>query len=379
MVKVLILTTRHDCDDNRVYQKEVLSLADGGFQVFFVAPNNKERNHKNITYISIPKHNPYLKRRFLMKKVFRIVREIKPSIVHIQDIELLPVLFKIKKRLPFVKTIYDVHEDYRSQMLTKLSIPVMFRKIASIYVSKLENKSNKAVDYIVCADPLTSDYFDKTKTSVIYNYPKISDYKVDKMNKDIRLRSQYDLIFPGSMRIFTYKTIVDIVSICHTRGVNLSCCIISPFRIPGGKEEVISYIKSKGLPLSLFSLINPVPPTSVQDYLSKSKIGILPLPDTPKLQKNIPTKLFEYMIEYLPIVGSDLKPSRQFVTDGETGFLVKYDSIADYADKIIYILNNPDEANRMGECGHNLVIKNYSWENEANKLLNIYRNLIDYE
>ena len=380
MFKVLILTTRHDCDDNRVYQKEVISIADSDiFQVYFVAPNNKDRGRKNVIYISIPKYDSYFRRQLLMGKIFKIVTDINPHIVHIQDVELLPILLRIKRKLPKIKTIYDVHEDYRSQMLTKNSIPKCLRNIVSRFVSMLENKANKKIDFIICADPSTAMYFDNSKTSVVYNFPKVADYLQDIMIKDIRERKTYDLIFPGSMRIFTYKTIVDIVYLCHFHGINLSCCIISPFKIPGGKNAIIKYIKEKGLPLNSITLIDSVPPVIVQNYLIQSKIGILPLPDTPKLQKNIPTKLFEYMIEYLPIVGSDLEPSRQFISNGKTGFLVKYDCIADYADKIIYLLNNPDKANEMGERGHNLVVNKYSWEREESKLICIYKKLIQYE
>jgi len=379
MKKVLILTTRHDCNDNRVYQKEVISLAKNGFNVFFIAPNNIDRKFKNVSYLNIKKNDSLFKRLLYMNKVFEMVKSINPQVVHIQDIELLPLLLKIKKKMTKVITIYDVHEDYRSQMLTKTSIPRFARKIVSYFVQRIENKANKKIDHIVCADSSTASYFNQEKTIVLFNYPKLSDYDFSIMESDIKKRNKYDLIFPGSMRVFTYKTIVDIVADCYKKGFAFKCCIISPFKVPGGKNGVLNYIDSKKIPHELFELLDPVPPYEVQYYLACSKIGLLPLPDILKLQKNIPTKLFEYMIEYLPIIGSDLKPSRHFVKDGETGFLVRFDNIEDYSNRIIYLLQNPCLANKMGENGHSLVMEHYSWETEEKKLLHLYESLNYYE
>ena len=70
-----------------------------------------------------------------------------------------------------------------------------------------------------------------------------------------------------------------------------------------------------------------------------------------------------------------MPPSAQFVNKANGAFLIKPDSIEDYAEKIIYLLDNPDEAKRMAEIGRDLVVRECNWEVEKTKLRDLYERL----
>src|SRR5665648_1290338 len=55
-------------------------------------------------------------------------------------------------------------------------------------------------------------------------------------------------------------------------------------------------------------------------------------------------------------------------------FVDPYDS-KDIAEKILYLLDNPDEAKELGKKGRKLIEEKYSWEAESKKLLEMYKNL----
>jgi len=54
--------------------------------------------------------------------------------------------------------------------------------------------------------------------------------------------------------------------------------------------------------------------------------------------------------------------------------LYLYDS-KDIAEKILYLLDNPDEEKELGKKGRKLIEEKYSWEAESKKLLEMYNNL----
>ena len=46
------------------------------------------------------------------------------------------------------------------------------------------------------------------------------------------------------------------------------------------------------------------------------------------------------------------------------------------AQAIEYLLDHPDEARQMGENGRKAVQEKYNWENESQKLLALYHDLL---
>ena len=84
-----------------------------------------------------------------------------------------------------------------------------------------------------------------------------------------------------------------------------------------------------------------------------------------------------YMYYKLPVITGDLPPCGYFMRKDEYGFLVKCDSVEEYTDKILYLLNNPAVLASYGEKGHELVIKKYNWEKEEYKLKNVYNKLLE--
>lgn len=62
---------------------------------------------------------------------------------------------------------------------------------------------------------------------------------------------------------------------------------------------------------------------------------------------------------------------KETVADGETGFVVE-PSADEFADKIRYLLDNPEEAENMGEAGEEFIRKNFNFRNVAKDLQEIF-------
>jgi glycosyltransferase involved in cell wall biosynthesis len=125
-----------------------------------------------------------------------------------------------------------------------------------------------------------------------------------------------------------------------------------------------------------FSISGLVPHDQIAREVIKAKIGIIPLPRLPKFERNIPQKLFEFMALQMPVVLSDLPPSRPFVGDSACAITVPPDDYRAYADAIIRLLGDPALRQRMGAEGRKRVEQVLNWEHESRKLIDLYRELL---
>ena len=89
------------------------------------------------------------------------------------------------------------------------------------------------------------------------------------------------------------------------------------------------------------TLTGRVPFETIGRYLQQAAVGWVTWQPARKNQKNIPTKLFEYMAYGLPVVSSDLPSTRPFVHDGVNGYRVRADDPAAHAAAILALLRDP--------------------------------------
>jgi glycosyltransferase involved in cell wall biosynthesis len=68
---------------------------------------------------------------------------------------------------------------------------------------------------------------------------------------------------------------------------------------------------------------------------------------------------------------------REIVNCAECGLLVNPLDPQAIADSIVYILEHPEEAEKMGRRGIKAVEKMYNWSKEEEKLLQLYKDLLE--
>ncbi len=98
---------------------------------------------------------------------------------------------------------------------------------------------------------------------------------------------------------------------------------------------------------------------------------ILILPNTAREKVSLyytsPMKLFEYMASGTPIVASDVPSIREIINEDVASFATA-DDPRSFADKIQFVLNNPDLANEKA-LGASKLGAIYTWEKRANVIL----------
>ncbi len=104
--------------------------------------------------------------------------------------------------------------------------------------------------------------------------------------------------------------------------------------------------------------------------LSEAKILVLSRPQSRQAQYGFPTKLGEYLMTSNPVVITDVGDFRIYLRDKEDIIFTEPDNSVDFANKLIWVLDNYDEAKKIGMNGKNVALKNFNYKIEAQKVLN---------
>lgn len=176
MIKVCHVTSAHGEEDDRIFLKECISLADNGYEVYLVERGNTyDKDGVHIIGLGeIPENR--LKRMISGgKRAYRKAMEIDADIYQLHDPELLPYAVKMKKKGKTV--LFDSHEDVPAQIMDKYWIPGFLRCLTAKLYKSYETHVVKRIDAVVAATPHIAEQFAgrAKKIEIINNYPKLND------------------------------------------------------------------------------------------------------------------------------------------------------------------------------------------------------------
>ncbi len=113
-----------------------------------------------------------------------------------------------------------------------------------------------------------------------------------------------------------------------------------------------------------------VPDETLLDYLNTADVCVNSDTYNSMNDKSTMNKILEYMALAKPIVQFELTEGHYSAQ--EASLYAEQNNAKDMADKIVYLLENPDVRKKMGEFGHNRIINELSWEHTSKALLEGY-------
>jgi glycosyltransferase involved in cell wall biosynthesis len=117
---------------------------------------------------------------------------------------------------------------------------------------------------------------------------------------------------------------------------------------------------------------------SVPEMLSIADVAVVPAASVPASRggTGTPLKLFEYMAAGKAIVATALNQAAEVIRDGDNGLLVAAGDASGFAEAILALLNHPAERDRLGQNARRYAIDHCSWEKYAERLEQIYHNVL---
>ena len=120
-------------------------------------------------------------------------------------------------------------------------------------------------------------------------------------------------------------------------------------------------------------LIGNQPNDQIPDWLSAADIFALP-----SHNEGLPIVILEAMACGLPVIGTRVGGIPEEIENEKNGILIDKGDSAALSRAIQYLIYDKENAKKMGSIGREIVKEKFSWQQNVEKVVKIYKQLIDY-
>jgi len=375
--------------DRRVWQ-EATTLREAGAEVSIISPIMKgyTKRFEQIDGIDIYRHPLateaegalgylfeyssalfwwyYLAIKIFLKKRFHVIHGCNPPDL----IFMVAVAFKLFG----VKYVFDHHDINPELYIAKFGRKDLFYRLMVL----LERLTFKTADFSIATNEsykaiaIGRGGMDADKVQVVRSGPKLDRLKIGPGDPACRKGRRYLVGYLGTMGeqegidllLQSIKTIV-------SRRQDIQ------FAIVGGGTSLES-LQALSLQMGLSDYVDfygRVPDEVMVSILNGADVCVNPDKYSELNDLSTMNKIMEYMALKKPVVQFDLKEGR--VSARHASLYVSHDDTEEFADKVEWLIDRPEERQRMGEYGYYRVLNELSWEYERVKLLRFYGRVLD--
>jgi glycosyltransferase involved in cell wall biosynthesis len=384
--KVLIVVENGPYPADTRVRNEALALQRNGYEVTVLCPQDSgfTQVHEVIDGIRVYRH-PQFKQggtrtgylleygcalfwEFLymwwiyLRHGFRVVQGCNPP----DDIFLIVLPFKLLG----VKYIFDHHDANPELYESKYNKRGFLYKV----LVGLERLTYRFSDVVIATNASYRDLatarggLASDDVFIVRNGPDES-FKAVSPNPALKHGKPYLVGYVGNMDIQDgLDILVDVavrVKNLGRRDVHFTC-------VGGGPQlaELQKMVRDKNLE-EMVNFTGRVPDRDLLETLSTADVCVNP--DKPCQMNDISTmiKIMEYMALAKPIVQFDSKEGR-FSAQEASLYCATGNQVNDFADKILWLLDKPEERRKMGEFGRSRVEKELAWKHSVANLLAAY-------
>ena len=361
------LTSAHPRHDTRIFLKQCQSLVGAGHLVILIVADGCGHALENgIEIRDVGSSRGRIDRiRNTSNRVFSVACKIDADLYQLHDPELIPIGLKLKRMGK--RVVFDSHEDVPKQMLSKPYLNKGLLWMLSKCLTVYESWACAKFDGILAATPFIRDKFLRinAQTLNINNFPLLHELENFSSWADKR------------------KEVCYVGGIAKIRGIQEVCAAMSLLK-SDARLNLGGLFFEPSLENEVKSLPGWVRVNSmgfldrdrVREVLSRSMAGLVTLHPIVNYIDALPVKMFEYMSAGIPVIASDFSLWREIIQGNDCGLLVDPLDPAAIAKAIDYLVENPKEAQRMGENGRRAVENRYNWGQEEKKFLQFYGQIL---
>lgn len=361
-MRICHISTVHPLLDDRIFYKECTTLAESGFEVFYVVTHDKRETINGVNIIPLSKNENRFHRIFFKGwEALKKALDINADIYHFHDPELLFIgsILKLKGK----KVVYDVHEDVPLQILNKEWLGNIFvRKMISKIFNFIEKNLAKKYDGIVTVTTDIVDKFYMNKNVILLrNFPVLAI--IEKAEEAKMEKVKPILIYAGGLtKIRGIKELIQTVGLLNGKAELwlLGKWESGEFEKECREIEGWKYSKYLGL----------IPMENVYSYMKIADIGMCTLHPTQNHLTSWPVKAFEYMACEIPIVMSNF--TYWMSEFKESAVFADPKSANDIERVVNELLQNKDLRDKIVKSNKALVKEKFSWEAESKMLTQLY-------
>jgi glycosyltransferase involved in cell wall biosynthesis len=248
-------------------------------------------------------------------------------------------------------------------------------------VARAERQITAAADRVVVVSSHLRDHFlaagvPEEKLVLMFNGADARRFRPDADGGE-EIRTKHGLYgnrvigFVGSLKPWHgVDVLISSLRSCVDELPDLRLVIVGDGPLRGSLEEIV---RKAGLSEQVV-FVGAVPYDRIPAYVAVFDIAVCPAPQTPSSHLS-PIKLFEYMASARPVIAARFSDVPEIVKDHENGVLVDPGDAADMARAILELGKNPDLCKRLGDSARRDVERSYTWERNAERVMDLYGEL----
>lgn len=372
--------------DTRVW-KEALSLHENGYEVTVLCPKGKgyEQGYELLEGVHVYRHpmpkegdSPLgylweygcaLAWEFLyswwiyLRRGFHVIQGCNPP----DDIFLVALPFKLFG----VKYLFDHHDVNPELYLSKYErkdffyqTQIWMEKVTFRFSDVVMSTNNSYKDIALTRGGLAAD-----DVFVVRNGPDLNTFKAVPPNPALKYGKRYLVGYVGNMSdqegLDILLDVAEHIKNSGRQDVHFTCVGGGP-----GLAGLRKMVQDKNLD-DMVNFTGRVPDAQLLEILSTADVCVNP--DKPCAMNDASTmiKIMEYMALGKPIVQFDVREGR-FSAQEASLYSDNQNQVTDFANKILWLLDHPEERQRMGEFGRRRVENELAWEYSVPNLLAAY-------
>jgi glycosyltransferase involved in cell wall biosynthesis len=378
-MRVCFLSSIHPPLDKRVFAKEAVSLARNGFDVVHLAPDGSAREWKQDTVriATYERGHGWWGRVRHLPRLYRLASRQKADCYHCNEVDswLVGALLKLTRR---TRIVFDVHEHYPSDFAERLCPPLL-RPIGPTLIRLGFQVLAPFTDGLVFAKKHISSDFPRSirRQIVVENFASLAYCEIWDSMPDERKRTDSGVVtaihLGGMSKIRGWPQMLD--ALARARSKELRISLVGAF--PGyGEPDFDRQRRELGLQARV-SVEPWLPFREAYERVLRADIGLVLF--QPGVQNHVlalPHKMFDYMLAGLPVIAPRFAIEvAEIVKDADCGILVDSSDPDEIASAFDRLVMDADERRRLGQNGRTAVLTRYNWEREAEKLVEMYRDL----
>ncbi len=376
--------------DRRVWQ-EANTLKNAGYEVFIICPVGKgyEKRYEEINGIHIYRHplplegsgvlgyvleyscalfwEFYLALKIFLKHGFDAIQACNPPDI----IFIVGLFFKVFFRKKFV---FDHHDINPELYLAKFGKKDIFYKIMLL----LERLTFMCADLSIATNEsykkiaIERGKMDPKKVTVVRSGPSLERMKIVPPNPKWKKNRRFLVGYVGVMG--KQEGIDHLLEVARILVYEKKRQDIQFVLIGDGTELQNLKKLCKDLKLEDYvTFTGRIPDEPMLEILNTADVCVNPDIPTEMNDKSTMNKIMEYMALGKPIVQYDLTEGRFSAQDAS--LYARPNDKYDFAEKIEWLLDHPEERKRRGQFGYKRVREELHWGVEAPKYLQVYETL----
>jgi len=370
MIRICHITSVHNSNDVRIFEKECTSLAKNPeFKVFLVAKGESyQKNNVNIIGGGRFSGNRLLRALCYSSRLVKKAIELNADIYHLHDPELLLYAKKLKQKGK--KVIFDSHEFYPAQIRLKNYLPKCIRGLVAKIFESYQNAIIKKLDAVIFPTTINgiNPFEGKNKRAEIISNAAILE-EFNDLSFEIE-KKEFIACYVG--RLAESRGISTIVDACLATETKLILAGAFSSQQFGDKlkerHRYDEFIENRGL----------CNRDEVGHIYKEASCGLCVLDSVGQYAtiETLATKVCEYMSVGLPVIMNSQPYNDMMATKFGFGITVKSEDVVELAEALELLKSSETLAKSMGQKGYDVVCSHLNWGVEEKKLTALYDEIL---